>query len=238
MAHDIVDLQDFYRTPLGHHCRRRVMQMIRAVWPDLSHYSLLGMGYPIPYLEHYKSQAERICVMMNAPQGIIHWPSEERNSTALIDYDAIPLADQVVDRILLIHSLEHATMPQAYLRELWRILKDNGRIFVITPNRRSVWAHLDDSPFGHGSPYTMGQLSRLLREHQFTPLQSVRGLYIFPTRHRSLHSSFRLFDWIGPLLYKNFSGLVGIEAVKQVYGGVYYKEKKPLMASLVRARTT
>lgn len=238
MALDIVDLQEFYATALGQQCRRRIHSMIKSVWPDLDQLSLLGMGYPIPYLDVYRHKAERVCVMMNAPQGIVHWPSEEKNLTALIDYDAIPLADQSFDRILVVHSLEHAHLPHAYLRELWRILKDNGRIFVITPNRRSIWAQLDDSPFGHGNPYTMSQLSKVLREFQFTPLQSVRGLYIFPTYHRSLHSSFPIFDWIGPLLFTKFSGLVGIEAIKQVYGGVYFKEKKPLMASLIRARTT
>lgn len=175
-------------------------------------------------------------MMMNAPQGIIHWPEEENNRTALINYDAIPLPDQSVDRILMLHSLEHADSPNAYLREVWRVLKDDGRLLVVTPNRRSIWTQLDESPFGYGNAYTLSRLSQLLRELNFTPLQSSQGLYIFPTYHRYLHPTFPVFDRIGPLFFTKFSGVIAIEAVKQVYGAILVKDKKTFSAAFIRTR--
>jgi hypothetical protein len=53
---------------------------------------------------------------------------------------------------------------------------------VIAPNRRGIWARLDRTPFGSGRPYTMSQLSRLLRDEQFTPVGTGTALFIPPAR--------------------------------------------------------
>jgi alpha-ketoglutarate-dependent 2,4-dichlorophenoxyacetate dioxygenase len=46
-----------------------------------------------------------------------------------------------------------------------------GRLLLIVPNRRGIWARLDSTPFGHGRPYSRGQLERLLGDALFTPLE-------------------------------------------------------------------
>lgn len=236
MALDVTDLQAFYDTRLGQQCQRRVQQIVHKVWPDMKNQFLLGLGYPFPYLKSYEAEAERVCVMMNAPQGVIYWPEEQKNRTALIQYDSIPLPDRCVDRILMIHSLEHAECASDYLREVWRVLKDRGRLLVITPNRRSIWTQMEEAPFGYGNSYTLSQLSDLLREMRFTPLQSLQGLYIFPTYHRYFYRTFPMLDRIGPLFFTKFSGIVAVEAVKQVYAGMLVKDKKSLTAAFIRTR--
>lgn len=236
MTQDVIDLQNFYATGLGRHCQSRIHQLIHDIWPDLRGLSVLGMGYPFPYLSPYRERTERLFVMMNAPEGVIHWPSEDKNATALIDYDAIPLPDQSVDRILMIHSLEHSETPNATLREVWRVLKSSGRVLIITPNRRSIWAQLDDTPFGHGNPYTMTQLTKILRDHQFTTLRSLRGLYIIPSQNTLVQSIFPLCDSVGPKMFSKFSGVVAIEASKQLYASLALKEKRGTQAAFSRAR--
>ena len=63
------------------------------------------------------------------------------------------------------------------LKEIWRVLAGGGRLLVVAPNRRGIWARLDLTPFGSGQPYTMSQLSRLLRDEQFTPVGSDRAVH-------------------------------------------------------------
>ena len=53
-------------------------------------------------------------------------------------------------------------------KEIWRVLAGGGRLLVVAPNRRGIWARLDGTPFGSGQPNTMSQLSRLLRDELFT----------------------------------------------------------------------
>lgn len=237
MAQDVIDFQKFYDTELGHIYQSRLQSFIQNLWPDLKGQFVLGLGYPFPYLEGYLKNTERLCVMTNAPQGVIHWPSEEKNLTALIDFDAFPIPDQSVDCILVIHGLEYSQNLHEFFRELWRVLKSNGRLLVITPNRRSFWAQLDDTPLGYGNPYTMTQLTKLIQDHQFSIIRSMRGLYVFPSQNPLIRTTFPFFESIGPTLLSKFSGIVAVEATKQLYASFGLKEKRAFPAALSRARS-
>ena len=85
----------------------------------------------------------------------------------MAEEDALPFPDLCFDRILLVHGLEMAENARRLLRETWRVLKDDGRLLVVAPNRRGLWAHTEHTPFGHGQPYSPGQVSRLLARHMF-----------------------------------------------------------------------
>lgn len=227
MTQDIVDLIDFYATPLGQSTAATIRLMIHHMWPDLTTETLLGIGYPLPFIPS-SAPINRTLIFMPAQQGIIHWPDESKNACCLINEDALPLPNESVDRLIVIHSLEHSEHVRPYLRELWRVLASNGRLLVIVPNRRGLWAQSDETPFGHGNPYTMTQLSRILKENQFTPLKSTRGLYSIPGHSRTTRNVSRLLEKIGPSILGKFSGLVCIEATKQVYCG-YHEKRSPLI---------
>jgi len=217
MTVDISDLRDFYASPLGQVAARVINRRLHSLWPDLRQERLLGIGYPLPYLEPYLTKAERVLAFMPAQQGALPWPTEEGSLTALTHEDSLPLPDQSMDRILLVHSLEHAPNIRRYLRELWRVLTGNGRLIIIASNRRSLWAQLDFTPFGQGQPYTMTQLRTLLKENMFTPVHEVRSLYLLPSSSRLLLASSSLFESLGDHILRKFSGVVCIEAIKQVY---------------------
>ena len=92
-----------------------------------------------------------------------------------------------------------------------------GRLLVVVPNRRGVWARLDRTPFGLGSPYSLTQLNRLLRDTMFTPLQSARALFVPPGRSRMLLRSADAWEEIGSRWFPTFSGVLMIEAGKEIY---------------------
>jgi SAM-dependent methyltransferase len=236
MYRDVVDIRDFYETPLGRVTRQLVTRKIQAIWPDLKGFVALGLGYPCPYLEPYLEEASRTLAFMPAQQGVVHWPEAAPSLTALIDEHNLPLPNESVDRILLVHQLEFANPLGPFLRELWRVLSPNGHILVVVPNRRGMWARFDNTPLGHGQPYSKSQLTNLLRESLFTPVQAERCLYIPPIQSRTLLAATPLFEKIGHKLLPKFSGVLLIEAIKQVYGTAPLKQKAPSHApSLVGA---
>src|SRR6202008_3697705 len=106
---------------------------------------------------------ERCLAFMPAAQGVVKWPSESPALPALVDELELPLTDAGVDRVLLVHALEMAQDAGALLREVWRVLAAGGRLLAVVPNRRGVWARTDATPFGHGRPYSRGQITNLLR---------------------------------------------------------------------------
>ena len=165
MYSDVVDLRQFYDAPLGHIAQRMVRRRLREVWPDVHGQSVLGVGYPIPYLRGLLDEAERAVAIMPARQGVVRWPEGQRNLVALAEDVDLPFADMTFDRVMLVHALEVTESWGDLLRECWRVLAGGGRLLVIVPGRRGLWSRVDRTPFGHGHPYSAAQLQRLLRDH-------------------------------------------------------------------------
>src|ERR1700730_3343236 len=105
---------------------------------------------------------------MPPPQGVLPWPLDAANAVALAAEGELPLQDSSLDRVLLVHSLEYSEQVRALLKEVWRVLAGGGRLMVVVPNRRGIWARMDSTPFGHGRPYSRSQIMQLLRETWFT----------------------------------------------------------------------
>lgn len=213
---DAVDLREFYSSSLGRVARRMIARRLRALCPDARGLNIIGLGYVAPFLGVFRAEAERVAALMPAGQGVLHWPAEAPGLTALSDETALPLADRVVDLVLLVHALECAEHIRPMMREIWRVLADGGRMIVVVPNRRGVWAQFERTPFGHGRPYTPAQLSRVLRETMFTPYRSGAALYVPPIRSRMLLSSAGAWEKIGERWFTSFAGVVIFEASKQI----------------------
>ncbi len=219
MWSDVVDLRDFYATGLGQVARRMIRRQIRTLWPDVNGQSVLGLGYATPYLTSFRGEASRIIAAMPAGQGVLHWPIDDRGLTTLVDELDLPFDDVSMDRVLMIHAVECAEQIRPLLREAWRVLTGSGRLIIVVPNRRGIWARFERTPFGHGQPYSTAQISRLLRDNMFTPINTQRALYVPPTRSRMVLSAAPALERIGPSIVGTFAGVIVIEAVKQIYAG-------------------
>jgi SAM-dependent methyltransferase len=229
MASDVVDLRDFYRTPLGQVARRMIRQAVRRMWPDLQGQRLLGIGYPAPFLTAISTDAERAIALMPASLGVLAWPPDGANLATLADEDELPFADFSLDRVILIHALENSEQVGRLLKEVWRVLAGGGRLLIVAPNRRGIWARLERTPFGSGRPYSVSQLSQLLRDELFTPVATSAALFMPPSRSRMMLRSARAWERIGVRWFPTFAGVIMVEATKQIYA-------KPIVARAPRRR--
>jgi SAM-dependent methyltransferase len=217
MPSDVVDLRDFYRSGLGQVARRMIRRAIQRVWPDLHAMRLLGIGYSTPFLTALSGDTERTVALMPASLGVLRWPPEGRNLAALAEEGELPFADYSIDRVLLVHALETSEEIGPMLKEIWRVLAGGGRLLIVVPNRRGIWARLDRTPFGSGRPYTMSQLSQLLRDELFTPVGSDAALFIPPAKGRMIIRSAPAWERIGKRWFPTFAGVLLVEATKQIY---------------------
>jgi SAM-dependent methyltransferase len=229
---DIVDLRSFYAGALGEVTRDLLLAAIRNRWDDMRGFVVLGLGYATPYLGPFRDEASRTLALMPAGQGVVNWPSTGLSSSALVDADQLPLRDGSVDRIILAHALEMAQNPAELLAEMWRILSPGGRIIVIAPNRAGLWARMDVTPFGHGQPFSRGQLTSLMRNALFTPIHWGEALYVPPVRKRVLLKTAKAWDRVGRALGLPFAGVHVIEATKQVFRPVTVKRPSRAMAQM------
>jgi SAM-dependent methyltransferase len=213
---DIVDLREFYGGPLGAATRRLVGDHLRSRFKGTRGASVLGLGYALPYLDGWSEEAERVVAFMPARQGVARWPQQGLGRAALVDDTDLPLSDASIDIALVVHELE-LTEPQAMLRELWRVMAPQGRIIFVVPNRRGMWARFDSTPFGHGRPYSRQQLSRMLRDQLFSPVQWGNALFVPPFDWRFLVRSAPAWERVGLRLSPGFAGVLMVEATKEVY---------------------
>lgn len=216
MPIDVTDLKDFYDRPMGATVRRLLGHRIRARWRNVRGLSVLGLGYAPPYLGQFQGEALRIGALMPAAHGVRHWPTEGPGRTTLVDEEALPLADSSVDRLLLVHALEAATSARQTLREVWRVLAPEGRLIVVVPNRRGLWAQRDTTPFGHGEPYSRGQIERLLTGAMFAVEEITFALAMPPVELQLVRRSAPAWERLGARLWPAFSGVILVEARKQV----------------------
>lgn len=223
---DVIDLREFYAGPLGRAVRRLLRQRIRDLWPNVGGMTVLGLGFTTPYLRIFEGEAERVIAAMPGPQGVVRWPRGQPGRVMLVDEDDLPLPDASVDRLLLMHAVENSENIRALLREVWRVLTPQGRLLAVVPNRRGLWAHIEATPFGQGHPYTPPQLTRLMRDSMFSPTASQAALWLPPSDRAFVIKAVDAWEKAGEILWSRFSGVLLVEAEKQVYAGVPAKAVK------------
>jgi SAM-dependent methyltransferase len=220
MSVDITDLRAFYASPLGGVTRRLVGRAIDRFWGPLTGLRVLGLGYATPYLATVRPECERALAFMPASQGVVNWPGTGASASALVDPLMMPLPDASIDRVLVVHALETVESPAELLHELWRILTPGGRVIVVAPNRRGLWARMDTTPFGHGQPFSRSQLKALMRQTLFSPEGWAETLYVPPLRNRFLLRTALAWERVGNGFSLPFAGLHVVEATKQLYRAV------------------
>jgi SAM-dependent methyltransferase len=217
MPMDVIDLRDFYGRPLGRVARRHISRRIEATWPDLRGLNVMGLGFATPYLGMFIGKAQRVVGLMPARQGVLHWPSVGKCLAGLVDEHELPLADESMDRVLVVHGLEASESMRVMLRQIWRVLAPGGRLLIVAPNRRGLWARREATPFGHGQPFSRSQLTQLLRESMFSPSAWEVALFAPPFDWRPLLRSASAWERVGHVLWPRFSGVILVEATKQIY---------------------
>lgn len=220
MHPDVVGLRDFYNRPLGGVVRRLLTSRIRARWRSVEGRDLMGLGFAVPYIGMFRGEASRLGALMPANQGALAWPAGSKGHVVMVEEAMLPLADASVDRLLAVHCLETSESVRALLREIWRVLTPEGRLLLVVPNRRGVWARLDTTPFGHGRPYSRGQLERLLTDALFTPLEWTSALYMPPIDRQWLVRWSTAFERVGARVWPGFAGVIIVEASKELMGAI------------------
>src|SRR5262245_36810168 len=217
MALDVRSLEEFYDSRIGQVARRLILRRLRAAWPDLAGQRVLGFGYAAPYLRPLVGEAERVISAVPETLGALPWGTGGRSLTTHVDEAALPFPDSVFDCLLVVHGLETAEAQRPFLRELWRVLSPAGRLMIVAPNRASLWAQLETSPFGQGQPYSRGQLQRLLEQALFSPERWDAALFMPPFGRRRTIRTGNAWERLGHRVWPRLAGVHIVEATKSLY---------------------
>ncbi len=217
MRRAIEDLRTFYGEPTGALVRRLLARRLNDAWGEATGCDVLGLGYATPWLDAFIG-ARRVVAAMPAAQGVELWPSAGRNRTLLVDEKRLPFAAGSFDRVLLVHALEEADDPTLLMTEAVRALAPAGRIILAAAARGGLWARAEATPFGHGRPFTRGQLEKLVRAAGLEPTAWSQTLYVPPwTPLLGLADG---FEQVGRHVAPGFAGVILLEATRQAYARI------------------
>ncbi len=234
MHQDIAELSAFYDRAMGVHVRELIAGQIRARWPSVKGMTVMGLGYATPYLTPFVGEALRVGALMPAEQGARAWPVGGPLRSIVVEEELLPLPDACVDRVLAVHAIEMSDAVKRTLREIWRVLKPEGRALIVVPNRRSIWAHWDVTPFGEGQPFSRGQLEALFSGGMFQIESCGFALATPPLQLTALWHYANATERIGLKLWPAISGVIILEASKQV-AAIIPKGKAQLATGRLRA---
>lgn len=220
MSSDILDLTGFYQTPLGVMTREKISDVLQMTEAKGAQGDFIaGFGYAPPYLEALETEGVKQIAVMPGFQGACRWP-RQKNAAVLVNENELPFEDECFNKILCVHMLEHVGDARAFLTEACRVLSPSGEMIFIVPNRRGLWAQMENTPFGWGRPYTGRQLQTLIRQHNLFITHFETALF-FPPRNpppwRARHNIYNLYERVCRYLFARFAGVHIVKAVKRVY---------------------
>ena len=227
---------DFYATTRGALAQAIISKHIKNLWPDLSKKRILSCGYTAPYLKGITDKCDRHISLI--PPIIKGAQPSPNNNIFISQTEAIPLADDMMDNICLIHAMEFFTyqdnsVHNHSLDELWRVLNPNGRMIIVLPNRMGFWSKLDSTPFGQGQPYSFTQITQCLKAYDFNIETCHPVLFTPPFKQKTILQTFKGLEKIGKYL-PLFPGAYIIEVSKQIpalSGRIRHREPSSLLPS-------
>jgi SAM-dependent methyltransferase len=83
----------------------------------------------------------------------------------------LPFADASFDLVCLFDTIEHIPDEDMVLREVRRVLRPGGSVFLSVPAYQWLWSH-NDKTAHHCRRYTAGRLRSVLKRNGFRPQQT------------------------------------------------------------------
>jgi SAM-dependent methyltransferase len=215
MLTDFADSQDFYQSRTGRAAQGLLRARIGKRWSGLANGRVLPLGRAALVLD----ETPFISARMTGAQ--------EETFSCLVDSKNKPLPDADIDRAIMLHALKAESDLEPVLREIWRVLKGEGRLLMVLPRAGSAWARNPDTPFGHEPAYTASQIKKILKRHGFFVARMNRALYARPCAPEPNFLRALEIERAAPGIFLRFGGgVLLVEARKRICGIAGAKQKK------------
>ena len=213
MLYDVGKINAFYKHSHGQMVAKLLREDLSNIWEPSKTTSNLAIGFPF-----YFFPEDIICpVLMPVEIGGIAWAHNQEIYTAIIDSNSWPLESDSIDCIFISHALEFIPDHHSFLMEAGRVLKSAGKLILMVPHRRGLWLRTETTPFGHGTPFSKGQIFRLLKNTGLNPEKCTSSLFLPPFAYKLPEALSNQIEIVGEHLLQLLGGVLIVEATKMVY---------------------
>ena len=161
--------------------RRRILSRLFDELMDGSHRPRIldvgcGTGGTMGLLEQYGD----VTGVDISPRAVEYCRGQGRSRLCLADGAELPFAESSFDLVTALDLLEHLEHEPVGLREMWRVLKEDGLLVVVVPAYMFLWSDFDRFA-GHYRRYTKEDLQRRVEEAAFEVVKlSYFNTLLFP----------------------------------------------------------
>jgi SAM-dependent methyltransferase len=156
--------------------RSQILDVLNHVVPG----PLLDMGCSLGYTLQAASDLGLEATGVDISEHAVTFCRERGFRAELGTIHALPFPDAAFQLVIVKHVLEHTAKPREALREIARVLKPGGGLFLAVPHGGYFKARVNPTASRHFRPevhgtehfvyYTPATLARLLREESFDPV--------------------------------------------------------------------
>jgi SAM-dependent methyltransferase len=204
-----LDLHAWLQTPAGRYLLAWEAARLDAAVVDVFGFHALQLGWPgLPALQ--ANRMPQRWLALEAPGGDLQ-----------CDFDALPFPENSLDLLVLPHTLEMAADPHHRLREAARVLRPEGRLFLLGFNPVSLWGLRSQlTPALPPRRQWIGywRLRDWLRLLGFDIDRAQFGAYSPAWGTESWLARSAWMDRLGPTWWPVFGAVYFIEATKRVHG--------------------
>ncbi len=211
-----LDINEWYQSPLGQYLFEDLKSMMEPVLATSFGYYSLQIGCT----DHSSLLLDSCRVKHHFNLGGVNADIDVQAHASLL-----PIANDSVDLIVLMHYLSNTKEPHAVLREASRVLIQEGKLIIIDFNPLSLWgvrhffqSWLEHAPWS-GHYYTARRLKDWMNLLGFDQQKHYRVGYVLPIQHLSVT---RHLNW----LEKGLKSWVKFSAALNVL--VYSKNISPM----------
>ena len=217
MYQDVIKLEKFYQSELGIFIKDRIFSKLKKYIHLYDGEKVGSFGFGEPYLNFTTKKRISIFNFFSKKIGVKKNILNEKIFNILLDEEQLPIEDSFFNHIICIHYLENAENLKKTIRELWRVLSPEGKIYIILPNKKSSWSFSSRSPFSSGFGFSKNQINQIL-EDNFFETQFIDRLIYFPSWNFSLLLKNKFFlEKIGSYFWRFFNGFYLCVATKRIY---------------------
>ena len=231
----IVELGTWLQSAPGHYLMAWEQEWLDRAVTDAFGFHALQLGLPQIDGLRANRMPHRWLGMPAAVAQPVQAEAEGIRATALLcDFDALPFPNSSLDLVVMPHALELARDPHLALREVERVLVNEGRLVVTGFNPASLWGMRQRSgqalarvgvgrssarylPAG-GEPIGYWRLRDWLRLLGFEVDSGSFGCYRPPVRTERWLARYRWMDAVGDRWWPVLGAVYAVSAVKHVRG--------------------
>ncbi|MEO6023560.1 MAG: methyltransferase domain-containing protein [Burkholderiales bacterium] len=206
------NLKDWFETPLGAYVARWEQAYFDEVVADIFGFNALQYGMT----EHDFLHASRMQLKFSA--------GTEASAKIRAVGDALPVATQSMDLVVLPHVLEFADEPHQILREVDRVMMPEGRLIIVGFNPWSLWGLRQTFSAADGAYPWCGRFVSLVRLKDWLSLLGFDvsagrlACYAPPFAKEKWLARFDFMEQAGDRWWGVAGGIYMLQAIKRVQG--------------------